>query len=144
MLLYIMNVQKRPLRLSIDLDSPVAVTRQIADGLRVLLVRGALRAGDDLPSSRRLATELAVHFNTVAEAYRELEREGWLELRRKQGTLVRERPQPQPSRGERDTLQTDFNDELERLLSRYQSRGLGTGSLSAALQDAARDIKGER
>ncbi|HEY3859331.1 MAG TPA: GntR family transcriptional regulator [Gammaproteobacteria bacterium] len=139
-----MIVQKRPLRLSIDLDSPVAVARQIADGLRVLLVRGALKAGDDLPSSRRLATELAVHFNTVAEAYRELEREGWLELRRKQGTLVRERPQPQPSRSERDTLQADFTDELERLLSRYQSRGLSTVPLSAALRDAARDIKGEK
>ena len=57
-------------RIRIDLNSPVPATRQIADGLRVELVEGRLKPGTDLPSVRRIAMELGVHFNTVAEAYR--------------------------------------------------------------------------
>ena len=46
------------------------VYRQIAAQLRVLIVEGALRPGDALPPVRRVARDLAVHFNTVAEAFR--------------------------------------------------------------------------
>jgi len=63
-------------RIRIDLNSPVPATRQIADGLRVELVEGRLKPGSGLPSVRRVAMELGVHFNTVAEAYRVLAAEG--------------------------------------------------------------------
>jgi DNA-binding transcriptional regulator YhcF (GntR family) len=43
---------------------------------------------------RRVATDLGVHFNTVAEAYRVLAAEGWLELRRRRGATVLERNAP--------------------------------------------------
>jgi DNA-binding transcriptional regulator YhcF (GntR family) len=53
----------------IDLKSSVPVYRQIVDSLRIMLVNGALRPGDQLPPVRTLATDLGVHFNTVAAAY---------------------------------------------------------------------------
>ncbi len=81
-------------RIRIDLNSPVPATRQIADGLRVELVEGRLKPGDYLPSVRRIAMELGVHFNTVAEAYRVLASEGWLDLRHGRGATVVERTQP--------------------------------------------------
>ena len=62
-------------------DSPVPVYRQIVDQVRLHLNAGALSQGDSLPSVRSLATQLGVHFNTVAEAYRELAQEGWIDLR---------------------------------------------------------------
>jgi DNA-binding transcriptional regulator YhcF (GntR family) len=74
--------------LRIDLKSPVPVYRQIVDAIRILLVNGELNPGDSLPPVRRLALDLGVHFNTVAEAYRTLEEEGWLEIGRRSGARV--------------------------------------------------------
>ena len=74
--------------LRIDLASPVPAFRQIADGLRALLVHGAFKPGDRLPTVRQIAIDLAVHHNTVAQAYRLLAEEGWLDLRRHRGATV--------------------------------------------------------
>jgi GntR family transcriptional regulator len=51
-------------------------------------VLGTLSANDSVPSVRQLATELRINPNTVSQAYRELEREGVLEVRRGHGTHV--------------------------------------------------------
>jgi GntR family transcriptional regulator len=64
----------------IERYSPVAVYRQIIAQIRLHLNAGALLPGDALPSVRSLATELGVHFNTIAEAYRQLAQEGWIDL----------------------------------------------------------------
>jgi GntR family transcriptional regulator len=42
---------------------------------------GAIRAGEQLPTIRSVAEELTMNPNTVAKAYRELEREGMVEAR---------------------------------------------------------------
>jgi GntR family transcriptional regulator len=75
----------RNISVAVDLDSPTPAYRQIIDGLRVCLVEGDLRPGDRVPSVRELASDLGLHFNTVAEAYRELAAEGWLRLDRGRG-----------------------------------------------------------
>jgi len=120
--------------LAIDVDRPEPLAQQIADGIRVQLVRGGLQPGDTLPSSRRLARDLAVHFNTVAAAYRTLEAEGWLELRRKHGTVVLPRDVPQGGERARNALAAELSDELARLLARYESQGLGKRSLVEVLE----------
>ena len=51
---------------------------QIKDGLRRLIVTGALAAGEKLPSVRSLATDLAINPNTIQRAYAELAREGFI------------------------------------------------------------------
>ena len=71
--------------------------RQIVDGMRILLVSGKLAPGSELPSVRRMAMDLGVHFNTVAEAYRTLAEEGWIDLRHGRGATVVKRER---SRGE--------------------------------------------
>src|SRR5580658_7519185 len=80
--------------LRIDPQSSVPVYRQIVDGLRILLVGGELQPGQQLPPVRRLAMDLGVHFNTVAEAYRTLAGEGWLEITRRSGAQVVSRKTP--------------------------------------------------
>lgn len=59
----------------VDLDSAVPLYRQIADGVRALIARGALKDGDELPSVRKLGEMLGVNLNTVAKAYRVLAEE---------------------------------------------------------------------
>ena len=68
--------------LRIDLASRDPVYEQIANGLRAELVSGQFSPGAKLPTVRTLAIDLGIHHNTVAEAYRQLANEGWLELKR--------------------------------------------------------------
>ena len=86
-----------PVTFRVDLDSEVPAYRQIVNAIRVLLVSDQLKAGDELPSVRRVATDLGVHFNTVAEAYRMLAEEGWIDLRHGKGATVVERAGTVPS-----------------------------------------------
>ena len=48
-----------------------------------------LLPGQRLPSTRDLARRFNIHANTASAAYRELEREGWLEFRHGSGVYVR-------------------------------------------------------
>lgn len=52
------------------------IYRQIKDGLRKLILTGAIAPDGKLPSVRTLATELAINPNTIQRAYAELESEG--------------------------------------------------------------------
>ena len=54
------------------------IYEQIKDGLRKLIVTGALAAGEKLPSVRSLATQLSINPNTIQRAYNELENEGYI------------------------------------------------------------------
>ena len=67
-------------QITVNLSSEIPVRRQIVDQLRAFLVQGQLTPGMELPSVRKLAIDLGVHFNTVAESYRLLADEGWLEI----------------------------------------------------------------
>jgi GntR family transcriptional regulator len=50
----------------------------------------ALKAGEQLPTMRKLAVELVINPNTVIRAYRELERKGIVEIRHGSGAFVSE------------------------------------------------------
>jgi GntR family transcriptional regulator len=51
---------------------------QIEEGLRKLILTGVIATGDQLPSVRELATQMAINPNTIQRAYRELEAEGFI------------------------------------------------------------------
>ena len=61
---------------------------QIVDEVRRAIAVGTLRTDDPLPSVRQTAADLRVNPNTVSQAYRELEREGVVHVRRGRGTFV--------------------------------------------------------
>jgi len=72
----------------LDLHSGVPVYRQIIDQVRGAIAAGALEAGDQLPTVRQLAVDLAINPNTVVRAYRELELGGLLETHQGTGTFI--------------------------------------------------------
>ena len=74
----------------IDPRSPTPLWGQIAARVRVAVAAGELRPGEILPSVRELAKRLRVNPATVAQAYRELAREGFLEARHGAGTFILE------------------------------------------------------
>lgn len=69
---------------------PVPIYLQLVEQVKHAIETGALRPGDQLPGLRPLAEELVINVNTVAKAYRELEREGVIELRHGAGAFVAE------------------------------------------------------
>ena len=72
----------------LNLESGVPVYRQIMDQVRGAMASGSLSAGDQLPTVRQLAVDLAINPNTVARAYRELELGGLLETHQGTGSFI--------------------------------------------------------
>jgi GntR family transcriptional regulator len=125
--------------LRIDLASRVPVYEQIANGLRAELVSGNFKPGEKLPTVRSLAIKLGVHHNTVAEAYRQLASEGWLDLKRHHGATVRRRDQPAAGP---DTMER-FTRPLRELIAKGLADGLSPSSLARQMLEAARQLEGE-
>ncbi len=67
------------------------IYEQIKEGLRKLVAKRALNAGDKLPSVRELASQLAINPNTIQRAYRDLESEGYIYTIVGKGTFVAKR-----------------------------------------------------
>ena len=63
--------------LSLNYRDGRPIYEQIRDGLRRLIITGAIPPGDKLPSVRALAGQLAINPNTIQRAYEALEREGY-------------------------------------------------------------------
>ena len=123
--------------LRIDLDSAVPAYRQIVDGLRILLVGGKLAPGSELPSVRRVAVDLGVHFNTVAEAYRTLAGEGWIDLRHGRGATVLRRDAPTVNAEK----VTEFRQRLRALVAEMQFQGASAAKLSVELRHLADELE---
>ncbi|KRB78609.1 GntR family transcriptional regulator [Nocardioides sp. Root190] len=72
----------------LDPQAPAPPYEQIRSQLAAQIDRNELRAGDRLPTVRRLAQDLGVAVNTAARAYRELEATGLIETRGRAGSFV--------------------------------------------------------
>jgi GntR family transcriptional regulator len=74
----------------IDPRSPTPLYEQIAARVRVAVAAGDFRPGEALPSVRELSRQLRLNPATVVQAYRELEDDGFVDMRRGAGTFIRE------------------------------------------------------
>jgi GntR family transcriptional regulator / MocR family aminotransferase len=74
--------------IAIDRHSARPLPRQVYDGFRGAIMRGELRPGQRMPSSRELATELRISRFPVLDAYAQLIAEGYFESRVGSGTFV--------------------------------------------------------
>lgn len=120
--------------LRIDLGSGRPAYEQIVSSLRALLVAGEFQPGDRLPPVRQLAIDLGVHHNTVAESYRLLADEGWLDLRRRRGATVRARPDSKPS----VAAKRKFALRLEELAAEAAAHGVPRASIADHLAALAK------
>ncbi|HVQ29395.1 MAG TPA: GntR family transcriptional regulator [Vicinamibacteria bacterium] len=69
-------------------SSGVPVYLQLMEQVKHAIETGALREGEQLPATRKVAEDLVMNANTVAKAYRELVHEGVIELRKGLGVFV--------------------------------------------------------
>ncbi len=95
--------------ITIDESDRRPVYRQVADEIKGLIARSELREGMALPPVRQVADDLGVNLNTIAAAYRELQKEGLLKVRHGSGALVTARRMTQQNDAElRKTLRASL------------------------------------
>jgi len=71
-------------------SSGVPLYFQLMEQIKHAVEISALRAGDQLPTIRKMAEDLVMNPNTVLRAYRELEHQGIVELKHGSGAFIRE------------------------------------------------------
>ena len=87
---------------------------QIKDGIKKLIITGAICADEKVPSVRELAESLAINPNTIHKAYKELETEGYLYSVSGRGTFASSDVIAEP--GRKQELMRDFEEVTEELL----------------------------
>lgn len=107
--------------------------RQIVDEVRRCISVGVLKPDDPLPAVRKLADDLKVNANTVQHAYRELEQERVVHVRRGLGTFVSPAPKELPKARQAAAARQI----AERALREAFRHGLLASDLIAALKEIA-------
>jgi len=77
------------MRLWLNRTGEVSLREQLITQVVLAILCKELLPGQRLPSTRDLARRFSIHANTASAAYRELERQGWLEFRHGSGVYVR-------------------------------------------------------
>ena len=130
-------------RFRLDGSTGVPPYLQLVHQVRQSLLLGYLRAGDQLPTVKEVAVDLAINPNTVVKAYRQLEHEGLAAGRPGQGTFITgtlASPSAAASRALRVSLEQWFRDAAEAGLSDEAVIAL----IAAVRHDLGRDAMEER
>lgn len=121
----------------IDPSSPVPLYDQVATRIRVAVAAGELRPGQALPSVRELAKLLRINPATVVQAYRELERDGFVEMRQGAGTFVRDVDVSRRAAARREQARR----LVQGLLRDAGKLGLDGEEIAAALKHELGDVR---
>ena len=123
----------------LDPRSGVATYLQIVQQVKEALRLGTLDVGDQLPTVREVVADLAINPNTVAKAYRELEREGLVVARQGRGTFIASTLAP-ASLQHHDELR----DELERWLAAADAPGSTKRASARSISSTLRETLARR
>ncbi|MHB1327836.1 MAG: GntR family transcriptional regulator [Gemmatimonadales bacterium] len=111
-------------------SSGVPVYLQLIEQVKHAVATGILMPGDQLPGMRRVAEDLVINPNTVAKAYRELEHEGWIELRHGAGAFVTDGP----LHSERVELLAQASEQVRALVEQLRAAGVTDAELRRILE----------
>lgn len=117
---------------ALDLHTGVPVYRQLIDQVRAGVASGSLSAGDQLPTVRQLAVDLAINPNTVMRAYRELELGGLLETHQGTGTFISDK-KPEKKTAERER-------QLAQMAGEFAARAGAAGFTLEELIERLREL----
>jgi GntR family transcriptional regulator len=116
----------------LDGRSGVPVYRQIIDQVLGGVASGRLAVGDQLPTVRQVAVDLAINPNTVVRAYRELEIRGVLETQQGTGTFIAVKQVKQD--------EVERRRRLAQLVSEFVARAGSAGFTVDELKEQLNDL----
>ena len=123
-------------RFQLDLRSGVPVYRQIVDQVLVAVASGTCSGGDQLPTVRQLAVDLAINPNTVVRAYRELEIRGILTTHQGTGTFI--------TAARVDPNNADRQQRLSQLVGEFVAHAGGAGFTLQEVMDRIAELQSEQ
>jgi GntR family transcriptional regulator len=123
--------------ITIDEADRRPVYRQIAEEIKILIARGELEEGAALPPVRQIASDLGVNLNTIAAAYRELQKEGLVRVRHGAGAFVAARQASQQSEAE-------LRKALRESLTHLALAGLPRSEILAIVNEELRQFFGRQ
>ena len=123
---------REPFRFRLDARSGVPVYRQILDQVLAGIASGWLAAGDQIPTVRQVAVDLAINPNTVLRAYRELEIRGVLETQQGTGTFISDK------KVKKDDVERER--QLEQLVGEFVARAGAEGFTVHELVERLREL----
>jgi GntR family transcriptional regulator len=125
------SISKMPFGFRLSDASGVPAYRQLIDQVHGGIASRSLAPGDQLPTVRQVAVDLAINPNTVLKAYRELEIRGVLDTQQGTGTFVSDqKPQQDDAEHER---------KLEQLVGEFVARAGAGGFTVQQILDRLRD-----
>lgn len=127
---YDTRIEPNTFAFRLDAHSGVPVYRQLIDQVQGAIAMGILRSGDQLPTVRLVAVELAINPNTVMRAYRELEIRGVLDTQQGTGTFVADRPA--------EATEEEKTRKLSQLVGEFVARAGAAGLSLSELIEALR------
>ena len=113
------------------------IYEQVKDDLRRLVVTGAMRPGEKLPSVRELAVSLAINPNTIQRAYRELEAEGYTVSVPGKGSYVSRENDAAKAR------KAELMEKLSALTAELHSLGVSEEDMRAMIQGGETDDRSQ-
>jgi GntR family transcriptional regulator len=126
---------KRLFAFRLDGHSGVPVYRQLIDQVMGARAAGVLTGGDQLPTVRQVAVDLAINPNTVARAWRELEIRGIVETQQGTGTFISQQKVEGPEMERRR--------QLDRIIDDFVARAGAAGFTIDDLMEQLRDRQNE-
>ena len=102
--------------LQLDLKSRKSIYEQVMDQLKEQIMTGQMATGEKLPSVRELSKSITVNPNTVQNAYRELERQGYVYTTSGVGTFVADRSEIHADLPALQKAQENLDDAFRQLL----------------------------
>ena len=111
------------------------IYEQVRDGLRHLVVTGALQAGDKLPSVRALASSLAINPNTIQRAYIQLEQEGLIYPVKGTGNFIAD------SEEVRKLSKASYTKELKAMIQKGKAMGMNEEELIYIIGECYKEEK---
>jgi len=124
-----------PAVLTVDPRSGVPIYLQIIEQIKRSVALGILQSGEQLPTVKQLALDLTINPNTVARAYRELERDSVIETSPGRGSFIRANGTAHSAKAAANDV---AGDALDVALREAKSMGLSRGDVRELL-DAAMD-----
>jgi GntR family transcriptional regulator len=123
------------MQLWLNRTGEVSLREQMITQIVLAILCRELAPGERLPSTRELARRFQIHANTTSRAYRQLERDGWLEFRHGSGVFVRESRAGATGAGAPASGRTDLEHQIDELLAELLRKAGQLGAPPALVRE---------
>jgi len=103
------------MRIQIDTNLSTPLFQQLMDQIKKGVMDGLLKQGDPLPSIRQLANDLELNNNTVAKAYRLLDRDSVIQTKGYRGTVIHADAKQNSAVNMNDSISTKLSETIKSL-----------------------------